>query len=153
MEILSRPILGNCFQNLDAGQDEAIEDEILIKIRCLLKLHGMDTADLIHLYRLERMKQMEGIKNVGLSSLTVRVIFIGNTLTIDILNARNLTRMNTSGLDNRKMTKKEEKNINKSINSYVKVQLLPSHHFPDGVIKRSKVHKNNLFPLFEESFK
>jgi hypothetical protein len=97
----------------------------------------MDTGDLIHQYRLDRLKQtVESGKDVGLGSLSVRVIFIDDALNIDILTARNLKAMDTNG----------------SADPYVKVQLLPTHHFPDAAILKSKVHKRTLFPLFEESF-
>lgn len=124
-------IVENCFQNPD--QEESSEDEILIKIRWLLKIHGMDTSDLIHLYRLDRMKQTD---DMGLGSLAVRAVFIDDALNIDVLNARHLKPMDSDG----------------TADPYVKVQLLPSHHFPDAAVLKSKVHKNTLFPLFEESF-
>ncbi|EFX82091.1 hypothetical protein DAPPUDRAFT_316637 [Daphnia pulex] len=129
-------IIENCFHNPDADADEE-EDETLTKIRWLLKLHGMDTGDLIHQYRLDRLKQTtESGQDVGLGSLSVRVIFIDDALNIDILNARNLKPMDANG----------------SADPYVKVQLLPTQHFPDAAILKSKVHKRTLFPLFEESF-
>lgn len=128
-------IVENCFLNPDA--DEEVEDEGLIKIRWLLKLHGMDTGDLIHQYRLDRLKKtLDSGKDAGLGSLSVRVIFIDDALNIDILNARNLKAMDANG----------------SADPYVKVQLLPTTTFPDAAILKSKVLKNTLFPLFEESF-
>uniref|UniRef100_A0A0N8EGD3 Unc-13 D n=1 Tax=Daphnia magna TaxID=35525 RepID=A0A0N8EGD3_9CRUS len=128
-------IVENCFQNPDA--EEEIEDEALVKIRWLLKLHGMDTGDLIHQYRLDRLKQtLDSGKDAGIGSLSVRVIFIDDALNIDILNARNLKPMDVNG----------------SADPYVKVQLLPTTTFPDAAILKSKVLKNTLFPLFEESF-
>jgi hypothetical protein len=121
--------------NPDANVDE--ENETLTKIRWLLKLHGTDTGDLIRLYQLDRLKQtFESSKDVGLGSISVRAIFIEDTLKINVLNARNLKAMNAHG----------------SADPYIKVKLLPIQHFPDPAKLKSKVHKHTLFPLFEKSF-
>lgn len=123
-------IVDNSFQH-----DDTEEDDILTKIHLLLTLHGMDTSELIHLYRLERMAQLCNTDS-SLGQLTVRAIFVDDALNIDVLNARNLKSTDSDG----------------KADPYVKVQILPIHHFPDAAILKSKVHKNTLFPLFDESF-
>ena len=72
----------------------------------------------------------------ALGCVTVRASFNADQLTIDILNCRNLKAMDSSG----------------AADPYVKVQLLPSHHFPDAAVMKTKVHKNTLFPLLDETF-
>lgn len=117
----------------DVNKENANE-ELLDKIRSLLKLHGADTTELIHQYRLERIKEAE--KDEGLGSITVQAVFTDDILNIEVLNARNLNGLHKGG----------------SADPYVKIQLLPSHNFPDAAIIKTKVQKNTLFPLFDESF-
>ena len=124
-------IVDNCLRDPDAET----EDEILTKIRWLLKIHGMDTSDLIHHYRLERMKLADS-QDVGLGSMTVRAVFVDDALNINVLTARNLIPMDSNG----------------TADPYFKVRLLPTHHFPDAAVLKSKVHKSTLFPLFDENF-
>ena len=129
-------VINGCFYGPDAVDGAGGEgDELVDNIRRLLKLHGADSAELIHLYRLERMAVSKAT-DAGLGSISVRASFSGDQLTIDILNGRNLKAMDSSG----------------SADPYVKVQLLPSHHFPDAAVLKTKVHKNTLFPLFDETF-
>ena len=131
-------VINGCFYGPDAVDGAGGEDdELLDNIRRLLKLHGADSAELIHLYRLERMALAKAAAvDAGLGSITVRASFTGDQLTLDILNGRNLKAMDSSG----------------SADPYVKVQLLPIHHFPDATVLKTKVHKNTLFPLFDETF-
>ena len=110
---------------------------MLTKIRWLLKLHGSETAELVHLYRLERIRQQDGVTDSSrFGSLTVRAAFVDDQLTIEVLNGRNLKPMDSSG----------------SSDPYVKIQLLPASQFPDAAELKTKVHKNTLFPLFDETF-
>lgn len=126
-------MIDNCFRLPDADE-ETPDDEIMAKIKRLLKLHGADTTELIHQYRLERMEEAE--KDDGLGWLTVRAIFVDDNLNIDVLNARQLKKMDVGG----------------SADPYVKIQLLPTHHFPDATILKTKAFKNTSCPLFDESF-
>ena len=103
-------------------------------IQKLLKLHGADTEELIHRYVLERMTAKT--TDDALGSITVRASFIGDQLKLDILNGRNLKPMDKSG----------------SSDPYVKVKLLPEDLFVDQTTQKTKVHKETLFPLFDETF-
>ena len=131
-------VINGCFYGPDAVDgvdgDGDSGDELLDGIRRLLKLHGADTTELIHLYRLERMTLKSTDSSLG--SVTVRASFNADQLVIDILNGRNLKAMDSSG----------------SADPYVKIQLLPAHNFPDATVMKTKVHKNTLFPLFDETF-
>ena len=124
-------IVDNCLRDPDAET----EDETLNKIRCLLKLYGMDSSDLIHQYRLERIKLVDS-EDVGFGSMTVRAVFVEDTLNVNVLNARNLIPMDYDGMSD----------------PYFKVRLLPVQHFINAVIFRSKVHNSTLYPLFDENF-
>ena len=115
--------------------DAETEDEISTKIHWLLKFHGMETSDLIHQYRLERMNLADS-EDVGFGSMAVRAVFVEDTLKVDVLNARNLIPMDSDGTSD----------------PYFKVRLLPTHRFPDAAVFKSKVHKSTLYPLFDEHF-
>lgn len=73
---------------------------------------------------------------VNRGKLSVRALFFGETLIVDVLNGRNLKSMDTRG----------------SADPYVKLQLLPHHKFTESAVLKSKVHKHTLFPLFDETF-
>lgn len=79
------------------GADEAANVQVLEKIESLLKLHGLETAELIHRYNLERIQEQKELEDAVHGLLTVRAQFIDNSLNIQILNARNLRPMDTNG--------------------------------------------------------
>ena len=106
------------------------QDESLAKVVRLLRLHGTDSGYLMRLYHLER-KTGAGD---GLGTLAVRALFVDETLTLEILNGRNLKKMDVGG----------------SADPYVKVQLLVPDTFPPT--QKTKVQKNTLLPLFDETF-
>jgi len=109
---------------------------ILQQIEHLLLLHGMETWELIHQYHLERQEEQTAMEVGNRGLLTVRVQFVEDLLRIEILNARNLHPMDTSGL----------------CDPYVKVHLLPEEKFTTVTKPRTKTHKKTLFPLFDENF-
>lgn len=79
------------------GADETSNIHILEKIEKLLKLHGLETAALIHRYNQERLEEQKTIEDSSFGQLTVRAYFVDNSLHIQIMNARNLTPMDTNG--------------------------------------------------------
>jgi len=125
-------IINECFYG--PLSEEQLCDELLAKIKLLLKLHGSESDRLIHQYQLERMGVAS--QDSALGSITVRAVFVNDTLTLDILNCRNLKATDSGG----------------SADPYFKVQLMPADKFLDAVVYKSKVHKNTLFPLFDETF-
>ena len=84
----------------------------------------------MRLYHLER-KTGAGD---GLGTLAVRALFVDETLTLEILHGRNLKKMDVGG----------------SADPYVKVQLLVPDTLPPT--QKTKVQKNTLLPLFDETF-
>lgn len=124
--------INECFYGPQS--DDQVTDELLTKIKLLLKLHGSESERLIHQYQLERMNMAS--QDGARGSITVRAVFVNDTLTLDILNCRNLKAMDSGG----------------SANPYVKVQLMPADKFPDAPVFKSKVYKNTLFPLIDEKF-
>ena len=79
------------------GADEAANVQVLEKIESLLKLHGLETAELIHRYNLERIREQKELEDAVYGHLTVRAQFIDNSLNIQILNARNLRATDSNG--------------------------------------------------------
>ncbi|XP_020290678.1 protein unc-13 homolog 4B isoform X2 [Pseudomyrmex gracilis] len=118
------------------GADETSNVQVLEKIERLLKLHGLETAELIHRYHQERLEQQEEIENPVYGLITVKAHFIDNSLNIQILNARNLHCMDNNG----------------KCDSYVKIRLLPEEKFADIKAPKTHVQKETLFPLFDETF-
>jgi len=71
--------------------------EVLEKIEHLLKLHGLETADLIHRHYQERIEEQKQMDEAVYGLVTVKAHFIDNSLNIQILNARNLRCMDSNG--------------------------------------------------------
>jgi len=71
--------------------------QILEKIEQLLKLHGLETANLIRRYYQERIEEQKQMAEAFYGLVTVKAHFINNSLNIQILNARNLRCMDSNG--------------------------------------------------------
>ncbi|KAG8239006.1 hypothetical protein J437_LFUL005063, partial [Ladona fulva] len=135
-------------QMIEDGVDPAEEEKgrrceskkKISRMESLLSLHGMETNDLIHQYHLERLGEQLQLEAGGQSSshglLTVRLQFVEDLLRVEVMNARNLRPMDSNG----------------SCDPYVKVHLLPEDKFSGITKPRTKTHKKNLFPLFDETF-
>ncbi|XP_043520285.1 protein unc-13 homolog 4B isoform X2 [Frieseomelitta varia] len=118
------------------GADEAANVRVLEKIEHLLELHGLETAELIHRYHQERIKEQNELDESEYGQITVKAQFVDNSLNIQILNARKLRPVDSNG----------------SCDSYVKVKLLPEEKFADVKLPKTHVQKENLYPLFDEIF-
>ncbi|XP_043464815.1 protein unc-13 homolog 4B isoform X5 [Leptopilina heterotoma] len=118
------------------GADEAANVQVLEKIESLLKLHGLETAELIHRYNLERIREQKELEDPVYGLLTVRAQFIDNSMNIQILNARNLRPVDSNG----------------KCDPYVKLRLLPEEKFNEIKMPKTRIHKETLFPLFDEHF-
>ncbi|XP_047990570.1 protein unc-13 homolog 4B isoform X3 [Leguminivora glycinivorella] len=110
--------------------------ETLKRVEYLLKLHGMETRELIHQYHLERWQEQQTINEPKMGVLTVRAQFIEDNLKLEILNARNLVATDSNGL----------------CDSYVRVGLLPEDSFANVMKPKTQTHNKNLFPLYDEMF-
>lgn len=118
------------------GADEAANVKVLEKIEHLLELHGLETAELIHRYHQERIKEQNDLEESEYGQITVKAQFVDNSLNIQILNARKLRPVDSNG----------------SCDSYVKVRLLPEEKFTDVKLPKTHVQKENLYPLYDEIF-
>ncbi|CAL1673923.1 unnamed protein product [Lasius platythorax] len=145
------------------GADETANVQVLGKIERLLKLHGLETAELIHRYHQERLEEQKEIEEPIYGLVTVKAHFIDNSLNIQILNARNLRSMDSNGDFIGKLSTLERKLHSKSkqrvkegktskCDAYTKIRLLPDEKFADIKTPKTHVQKETLFPLFDETF-
>ncbi|XP_021207893.2 protein unc-13 homolog 4B isoform X2 [Bombyx mori] len=115
---------------------EMYSSDTLKRVEYLLKLHGMETRELIHEYHLGRWQEQQSIVEPKMGILTVRAQFIDDNLKIEVMNARNLVATDSNGL----------------CDSYVRVALLPEDSFANVVKPKTQTHSKNLFPLYDEMF-
>ncbi|XP_067210437.1 protein unc-13 homolog 4B isoform X4 [Linepithema humile] len=145
------------------GADETSNVQVLEKIESLLKLHGLETAELIHCYHQERLEEQKELEEPICGLITVKAYFIDNSLNIQILNARNLRCTDSNGDFIGKLSTLERKLHSKSkqrlkegktsrCDSYVKIRLLPEEKFAEIKAPKTHVQKETLFPLFDETF-
>ncbi|XP_072759281.1 protein unc-13 homolog 4B isoform X4 [Anoplolepis gracilipes] len=145
------------------GADETANVQVLEKIERLLKLHGLETAELIHRYHQERLEEQKEIEEPIYGLVTIKAHFFDNSLNIQILNARNLRCMDSNGDFIGKLSTLERKLHSKSkqrlkegktskCDSYIKIKLLPDEKFADIKVPKTHVQKETLFPLFDETF-
>lgn len=118
------------------SKDNSFESETLKRVEYLLKLHGMETRELIHQFHLERWQEQQKITEPKMGLLTVRAQFLQDNLKIEIMNARNLTPTDSNGL----------------CDSYVRVGFHPEDVFANVVKPKTQTHNKNLFPLYDEMF-
>lgn len=76
---------------------EVYTSETLKRVEYLLKLHGMETRELIHEYHLERWQDQQSITDPKMGVLTVRAQFLNDNLKVEIMNARNLMPTDSNG--------------------------------------------------------
>ncbi|KAF4518246.1 hypothetical protein B566_EDAN010391 [Ephemera danica] len=123
--------------DLIAGGDCA---ELLEQTKTRLKLHALETAQLVHQYHLSRWEEQQDVttpsqaQSCGL--LTVKFLIAKNTLHVEILNARSIKPRDPNG----------------TCDPYVRVHLLPEERFAGAPKPKTKIHKRDLFPLFDEIF-
>ncbi|XP_055678420.1 protein unc-13 homolog 4B isoform X4 [Lutzomyia longipalpis] len=115
---------------------ETSDRDVLNNIEQLLELHGFETADLIHQYYLDRLKEQQVIRETPYGQLTVRCMFKNLVLEIEVMNARNLRPMDTNG----------------SCDPFVRIHFLPEEKFAGIVKPRTNSQSKTLFPLFDEKF-
>lgn len=76
---------------------EFYTSETLKRVEYLLKIHGMETRELIHQYHLERWQEQQAITEPKMGVLTVRAQFIDDNIKVEIMNARNLLPTDSNG--------------------------------------------------------
>jgi BAI1-associated protein 3 len=98
-----------------------------------LVLHACETSELIHQYYKLRLTEQKAMEDQSYGQLTIQCCFRGNTLEINIMNARDLRPMNIDG----------------TCDSIVKVHFSPEEKFTDLAISQTTEQKNTLCPLFD----
>lgn len=81
-------------------------------------------------------KQQAEIKEPKFGELSVRVQFQNTDLKIEVMNARNLPKMDSGG----------------SCDSFVRIHLLPEDQFAGVNKPKTQTHNKDLFPLYDEQF-
>lgn len=76
---------------------EVYTSDTLKRVEYLLKIHGMETRELIHQYYLERWQEQKAITEPKMGVLTVRAQFIDDNLKVEVMNARNLMPTDSNG--------------------------------------------------------
>ncbi|KAK9880351.1 hypothetical protein WA026_010235 [Henosepilachna vigintioctopunctata] len=125
--------------NLMLGSFKSSDDtscEGLEKTERLLRIHGLETNDLIHQVHLDLCEEYKSLEESPFGKLTVRSKFEGNSLHIEILNAKILVAMDSNGL----------------CDAFVRVHLMPEDKFRNHEPPKTKTHNKTLLPLFDEKF-
>lgn len=76
---------------------EVYTSDTLKRVEYLLKIHGMETRELIHQYHLERWQEQQSLNEPKMGILTVRAQFIEDHLKVEVMNARNLVPTDSNG--------------------------------------------------------
>lgn len=90
---LTLQILKNFFRKTD----EENSNSKLKQVEHKLRLHGLETGELIHQFHLERFKEQEELEDADLGVITVRAQFLENLLKVEVMNARNLHPKDSNG--------------------------------------------------------
>lgn len=120
------------------GTNRTIVDdtETLVNIDRLLVLYGCETKELIQQYYQERAIEQDKLTEAPYGKLTVRCLFKGNTLQIDVLSACNLIPMDSNGLSD----------------PFVRIHCIPEERFTNVTMPTTNVQYKTLFPLFDGQF-
>jgi BAI1-associated protein 3 len=112
------------------------DQDNLKHVQRLVHLHACKTSELIHQYYKLRLAEQKAMEDQRYGQLTIQCCFRGNTLEINIMNARALPPMNIDG----------------TCDSIVKVHFSPEEMFTDLAISQTTEQKNTLCPLFDHRF-
>lgn len=144
------------------GNDTEHKTKKIEELERLLNLNAMDSIDLINTYYLQKIQEQKGMQVPTEGVLTVKLAFIRNDLSIEIVNAHQLKAINSSGTDvfykrlklyNIKSLCYYDIMISGLSDPFVTVVLLPQHRFQSVANLRTTVQKKTLSPLFDASFK
>ncbi|XP_026481672.1 protein unc-13 homolog 4B-like [Ctenocephalides felis] len=120
----------------ECREQEALDREQLEQMRELLRLHALETGDLIHRFHLDRLKEQESMQDTPYGILTVRCRLQNTHLRVEIMSARNLKPTDSNG----------------SCDPFVRVSLLPEDRFVGVSKPKTQSQSKTMFPLFDETF-
>lgn len=118
---------------------ERLENGQYQSFQRFLDLHRNDTETLIVNYYLERLETQKHIIENGprdYGVLSVRVYFHHDSLSVEILSARDILALDTNGYSD----------------PFVIIEILPQSVFTQCPTQRTRVQKKTLTPIFEEIF-
>ncbi|XP_056643734.1 protein unc-13 homolog 4B isoform X2 [Diorhabda sublineata] len=117
--------------------DDCTNCDALKRTEDVLRVYGLETSDLIHeVHKNLHKKFQSAAADSPLGQLTVIAKFSDTTLSVKVLNGRNLLAMDSNG----------------SCDSFVRIHLLPEHKFVGIDKPKTKTHNRNQFPLYDEEF-
>ncbi|CAH1131281.1 unnamed protein product [Ceutorhynchus assimilis] len=102
----------------------------------VLRVNALETSDLIHEVHLELADKFDQFTESPYGEISFRSKFDGDTIQIEVINARDLAVMDSSG----------------NSDSFVRIHLLPEHEFANVEKPKTKTHHKTLFPLYDETF-
>ncbi|XP_030758919.1 protein unc-13 homolog 4B isoform X2 [Sitophilus oryzae] len=116
--------------------DDCSNCDALRRTEQILKINGLETADLIHQAYIEMANIFDKSKETPYGEISFRCRFQGDSLQIEVINARNLFAMDSNGASD----------------SFVRIHLFPEHKFIGVDKPKTKTHNKTLFPLYDETF-
>jgi len=102
----------------------------------VIHLNKLKSEQLIEKFYMERCEEQEELEASKLGVLTFKAFYSNQRLNVYVMNCKNLLPMDTTGYSD----------------PYVTLELVPKHLFPKLKPVKTRVEKNTLFPLFDESF-
>lgn len=124
------------FKKAQSENTPTTDKETLDDCWKLLEVHGFETSDLIHQYYQDRVVEQQALTEHPYGILTVRCHFEGNTLHIEVMNAKHLLPMDTNG----------------KCDPFVRIHFIPEEKYTGISKPKTNTQSKTLFPLFDEKF-
>jgi len=130
-------IMVKSFKSASMQSEKNTSDRATLEaIEQLLQLHGYETCDLIHQYYIERKREQDQMADMPYGMLTVRCCLKDNSIEIEVINARNLTPLDSNG----------------SCDPFIRINFVPQDKFNNITRPKTNAQSKTLFPLFDEKF-
>lgn len=118
---------------------DVVESEAFKGLLAQVDLSASTTYQIIERYFKDKMGEQTASKSLqSYGTLTTRVYYNADAriIQVEVLNASNIIALDSNGLSD----------------PFVEVQLEPQHLFPQQPVHKTKIIRNSLHPVFEESF-
>lgn len=129
-------VMVKAFKKAQSEDTPTTDKETLDDCWKLLEVHGFETSDLIHQYYKDRVREQEAMTEHPYGILTVRCHFEGNTLHIEVMNAKHLLPMDSNG----------------KCDPFVRIHFIPEEKYTGISKPKTNTQSKTVFPLFDEKF-